>query len=419
MLLMAGLALAADPIDPKNVTGKAQPAPVAQQDQLQGQAEQNQRQSNQTFPRPGQAQPIDDQRVPRGPAQPIDDQRVPRGQAQQTAKDYRQGQADYYRGNADDDNYRRGYQAWDPRDAHAGNYASHGAPQDRYYDQRRPAAGQDRPRKKIEIVTEKDGTKRFELARMDDDDWDGDDRFVEVGGAWRVHNVNPDPSEKDDKPTVWNFKFIQADDADKVKQLEAQKDKDGKEIVKREEIINQDLKLLDKVRAIESKGLTEGQNAKAGKLEAKLTDQVRREERKIESLKGDERQAKTAEKIIRTLDKLNRIESAPVAEPTTPEQKISQVFDNKLRETRNIELAQQIVAPKVIDQIKSELKRLDNEAGEEKAAPKIRSPEVKEVVVTQPLKPDTPLAETLVKALQTATKNGGAGSAVFVGSGKQ
>lgn len=419
-LLMVGLVLAADQVDlpaadakpalvlveqpgnPKGpVNGQAkpeQPLDVQAKPALRPdiQAKPAQRPDAQAFPKPAQAQQADAQRTPRGQSQ----------------------SARYENGPGYADNYnRRPNQSQDYRNDYDENYVNRArsAPQGRYNDQRKPLGDKNRPHKRAEVIREKDGTMRLELARIDDDSHD--DGFIEVGSAWRVRNVAPEgDKDQDDKPVKWNIHFVDSADGEKVKELEAQKNKDKKEIEKREDIVKNDLKLLDKVQKIESKELTADQAIRAQNLEEKLSDQVRREERKIDALKADEQKAKTTEKLIKTISELNKIEGPQTTQPATKEEKISQIFDNKLREARNKDLAQQIMAPKVLEQMKSELKRLDREDQDGRPKEKIRSPEVKEIVVTGPLKPDTPLAETLVKAMEATNRTSRAAGALIVGS---
>jgi hypothetical protein len=188
---------------------------------------------------------------------------------------------------------------------------------------------------------------------------------------------------------------------------------DKKEIKEAEKIVKKDIDLLKKIEKIESSPLGQKQALKAAQLEERVIDQINREQKRIEDLKADQRSKKDLKKIVEEATKIQE----QLSKKTEAERSTTQVdpivaeFERKMNSNLALEQAQKKLLPSLLSQMLMELRRkTDNQRtaptqfgnGNE---PRDRVPEPKMIMETQPLRPETPVAEKVAVIVQKSRRN--------------
>lgn len=254
----------------------------------------------------------------------------------------------------------------------------------------------------------RDHSIRIPLANYSSHDHHSD-KFVVVKDAFRVHhNYRRDPN--DGKLVPWKTK-VNYVEGKFDKEIDQKLNDDEKNIKETEKIIEKDVALLKEVEKIEEKKLTQEQGEKAAKIEEQIIDNINKEQKKVEDLKADKDLKNDLKEVANEVKEIKKEEK---------KEESQNIFDAKIKEIIAIEEAQKKLAPKIIEQIQKEIRRdEENKKGAlaeiiaRFQAPMIRNPEIKEIEITKPLTPSTPLSESIVVV---AKAEDGKGNKVFVGA---
>ena len=197
------------------------------------------------------------------------------------------------------------------------------------------------------------------------------DRQVYVSKIWNVHYIGGDPSDANKPVVAHPLKMTVIDVKEKeealIAKLEEKKEEAKKDVVKLDKDIKEGFNLLDKAQDLKANDLTAAQAVKAGKLEEKIFDALKKDVIKINEAKADEKVAKLAETLAKAVGDIKAIETVQDKKAATSEERATAAFDAKLRDNRAIGLAQQALAPKIIQELQNQIRTLDGDADVKKA----------------------------------------------------
>ena len=243
----------------------------------------------------------------------------------------------------------------------------------------------------------------------------GNGVFETVKGFVVKNNKNQENS-KDDKVERWTTNVVDITETANIPFVVVADEKlkeEKKEVKEHEKIIKKDVELLKKVEKVESQPLNQEQAKKAAQLEEKIIDQINREQKKIGDIKADEQNLKNLKTITNEAAKINEqlTKKAEAEKKDVPVDPVTAEFDRKMKLNLAFEQAQKHILPSLLKQLQKELRReTDNQKGAatqvvNNLGAQLRIPDPKEIIVTQPLTPATPLSEKITLVVQKSQRD--------------